>query len=80
MTTDYYANKALSHSKLSCLAQNPMEFKMRYVDDPPTLPPKESDAFAFGGSLRLMTTQSQAGSQCPAVFRSNGDAMIFAIG
>jgi len=57
MTTDYYANRALSHSKLSCLAQNPMEFKMRYVDDPPTLPPKESDAFAMGHAVHCLALE-----------------------
>ena len=59
MTSDYYANKALSHSKLSCLAQNPMEFKMRYVDDPPTLPPKESDAFAMGHAVHCLTLEPE---------------------
>jgi hypothetical protein len=59
MTTDYYANKALSHSKLSCLAQNPMEFKMRYVDDPPTLPPKESDAFAMGHAVHCLALEPE---------------------
>jgi exodeoxyribonuclease VIII len=54
MTSDYYANKALSHSKLSCLAQNPMEFRMRYVDDPPTLPRKKSDAFTFGEAVHCL--------------------------
>jgi exodeoxyribonuclease VIII len=60
MTTDYYANKALSHSKLSCLAQNPMEFKMRYVDDPPTLPPKESDAFAMGHAVHCLALEPES--------------------
>ncbi len=59
MTTDYYANKALSHSRLSCLAQSPMEFKMRYVDDPPTLPPKESDAFAFGHAVHCLALEPE---------------------
>jgi len=59
MTTDYYANRALSHSKLSCLAQNPMEFKMRYVDDPPTLPPKESDAFAMGHAVHCLALEPE---------------------
>jgi exodeoxyribonuclease VIII len=59
MTTDYYANKALSHSKLSCLAQNPMEFKMRYVDDPPSLPPKESDAFAMGHAVHCLALEPE---------------------
>jgi exodeoxyribonuclease VIII len=57
--SDYYAIKALSHSKLSCLAQNPMEFKMRYVDDPPTLPPKESDAFAFGHAVHCLALEPE---------------------
>jgi hypothetical protein len=59
MQTDYYANKALSHSKLSCLAQNPVEFKMRYVDDPPTLPPKESDAFAMGHAVHCLALEPE---------------------
>ena len=60
MQTDYYANKALSHSKLSCLAQNPMEFRMRYVDDPPTLPPKESDAFAMGHAVHCLALEPES--------------------
>jgi len=59
MNGDYYANRALSHSKLSCLAQNPMEFKMRYVDDPPTLPPKESDAFAMGHAVHCLALEPE---------------------
>jgi hypothetical protein len=59
MEGDYYANRALSHSKLSCLAQNPMEFRMRYVDDPPTLPPKESDAFAFGHAVHCLALEPE---------------------
>jgi hypothetical protein len=55
--SDYYANRSLSHSKLSCLAQNPMEFKMRYVDDPPSLPPKESDAFAMGHAVHCLALE-----------------------
>ncbi len=57
--SDYYANKALSHSKLSCLAQSPMEFKMRHIDDPPTLPPKESDAFAFGHAVHCLALEPE---------------------
>ncbi len=57
--SDYYANKALSHSKLSCLAQNPMEFRMRYVDDPPSLPPKESDAFAMGHAVHCLALEPE---------------------
>jgi len=57
--SDYYANRALSHSKLSCLAENPMEFKMRYVDDPPTLPPKESDAFAMGHAVHCLALEPE---------------------
>ena len=59
MTTDYYSIKALSHSMLSCLAQNPMECKMRYVDDPPTLPPKESDAFAMGHAVHCLALEPE---------------------
>jgi len=60
VTTDYYANRALSHSKLSCLAQNPMEFRMRYVDDPPSLPPKESDAFAMGHAVHCLALEPES--------------------
>jgi hypothetical protein len=59
MNGDYYASRSLSHSKLSCLAQNPMEFKMRYVDDPPTLPPKESDAFAMGHAVHCIALEPE---------------------
>jgi exodeoxyribonuclease VIII len=54
MESDYYAIKAISHSMLSCLAQNPMECKMRYVDDPTTLPPKDSAAFAMGHAVHCL--------------------------
>jgi len=57
MTSDYYAIKALSHSMLSCLAQNPMECKMRYVDDPPTLPKKDSAAFAMGHAVHCLALE-----------------------
>ncbi len=60
MDGDYYASRSLSHSKLSCLAQNPMEFKMRYVDDPPTLPPKESDAFAMGHAVHCLALEPES--------------------
>jgi exodeoxyribonuclease VIII len=58
--SDYYANKALSHSKLSCLAQSPMEFKMRHIDDPPTLPKKESDAFAMGHAVHCLALEPES--------------------
>jgi exodeoxyribonuclease VIII len=57
MATDYYAIKALSHSMLSCLAQNPMECRMRYVDDPPSLPPKDSAAFAMGHAVHCLALE-----------------------
>jgi exodeoxyribonuclease VIII len=57
MTTDYHANRALSHSKLSCLAQSPIEFKMRYVDDPPSLPPKDTAAFAMGNAVHCLALE-----------------------
>ncbi len=60
MDGDYYASRSLSHSKLSCLAQNPMEFKMRYVDDPPSLPPKESDAFAMGHAVHCLALEPES--------------------
>jgi exodeoxyribonuclease VIII len=56
---DYYANRALSHSKLSCLAQSPAEFKMRYVDDPPTLPPKDTAAFAMGNAVHTLALEPE---------------------
>ena len=55
--SDYYKIKALSHSMLSCLAQNPMECKMRYVDDPPTLPKKDSAAFAMGHAVHCLALE-----------------------
>jgi exodeoxyribonuclease VIII len=55
--SDYYAIKALSHSMLSCLAQNPMECKMTYVDDPPTLPKKDSAAFAMGHAVHCLALE-----------------------
>jgi exodeoxyribonuclease VIII len=57
MASDYYQIKALSHSMLSCLAQSPMECKMRYVDDPPTLPPKDSAAFAMGHAVHCLALE-----------------------
>jgi exodeoxyribonuclease VIII len=59
MASDYYAIKALSHSMLSCLGQNPMECKMRYVDDPPTLPPKDSAAFAMGHAVHCLALEPE---------------------
>jgi len=59
MTTDYYAIKALSHSMLSCLAQNPMKCRMRYVDDPPTLPKKDSAAFAMGHAVHCLALEPE---------------------
>ena len=59
MQTDYYAIKALSHSMLSCLDKNPMECKMRYVDDPPTLPPKDSAAFAMGHAVHCLALEPE---------------------
>jgi exodeoxyribonuclease VIII len=57
MASDYYKIKALSHSMLSCLAQNPMECRMRYVDDPPTLPKKDSAAFAMGHAVHCLALE-----------------------
>ena len=59
MATDYYAIKALSHSMLSCLAQNPMECRMRYIDDPPSLPPKDSAAFAMGHAVHCLALEPE---------------------
>ena len=59
MASDYYAIKALSHSMLSCLAQNPMECRMRYVDDPPTLPKKDSAAFAMGHAVHCLALEPE---------------------
>jgi exodeoxyribonuclease VIII len=36
-----------------------MEFKMRHIDDPPTLPPKESDAFAFGHAVHCLALEPE---------------------
>ena len=60
MASDYYQIKALSHSMLSCLAQNPMECKMRYVDDPPTLPKKDSAAFAMGHAVHCLALEPES--------------------
>ena len=57
--SDYYRIKALSHSMLSCLAQNPMECRMRYVDDPPTLPKKDSAAFAMGHAVHCLALEPE---------------------
>jgi len=57
--SDYYQIKALSHSMLSCLAQSPMECKMRYVDDPPTLPKKDSAAFAMGHAVHCLALEPE---------------------
>ena len=57
--SNYYKIKALSHSMLSCLAQNPMECKMRYVDDPPTLPKKDSAAFALGHAVHCLALEPE---------------------
>ena len=57
MASDYYKIKALSHSMLSCLAQNPMECRMRYVDDPPSLPKKDSAAFAMGHAVHCLALE-----------------------
>jgi len=59
MGGDYYKIKALSHSMLSCLAQNPMECKMRYVDDPPTLPRKDSAALAMGHAVHCLALEPE---------------------
>jgi hypothetical protein len=59
MESDYYRIKALSHSMLSCLAQNPMECRMRYVDDPPSLPPKDSAAFAMGHAVHCLALEPE---------------------
>jgi hypothetical protein len=57
--SDYYAIKALSHSMLSYLAQNPMECRMRYIDDPPSLPPKDSAAFAMGHAVHCLALEPE---------------------
>ncbi len=59
MASDYHKIKALSHSMLSCLAQNPMECKMRYVDDPPTLPKKDTAAFAMGNAVHCLALEPE---------------------
>jgi exodeoxyribonuclease VIII len=37
-----------------------MEFRMRYVDDPPSLPPKESDAFAMGHAVHCLALEPES--------------------
>jgi hypothetical protein len=64
MASDYYKIKALSHSMLSCLAQSPMECKMRYVDDPPTLPKKDSAAFAMGHAVHCLALEPEKFEEC----------------
>jgi exodeoxyribonuclease VIII len=59
MASDYYKIKALSHSMLSCLAQNPMECRMRYIDDPPSLPPKDTAAFAMGHAVHCLALEPE---------------------
>jgi len=59
MASDYYKIKALSHSMLSCLDRNPMECKMRYVDDPPTLPEKDTAAFAMGHAVHCLALEPE---------------------
>jgi len=82
MTTDYYAVKALSHSMLSCLAQSPMECKMRYVDDPTTLPPKDSAAFAMGHAVHCLALEPERFEErfvsFPKVDRRTKDGKEFA--
>jgi exodeoxyribonuclease VIII len=36
-----------------------MEFRMRYVDDPPSLPQKESDAFAMGHAVHCIALEPE---------------------
>jgi exodeoxyribonuclease VIII len=37
-----------------------MEFRMRYVDDPPSLPQKESDAFAMGHAVHCLALEPES--------------------
>jgi hypothetical protein len=37
-----------------------MEFKMRHIDDPPTLPKKESDAFAMGHAVHCLALEPES--------------------
>ena len=54
---DYYTNPRLSNSKLSVLARDPIEFKARYVDDPPTWEPPENDSLVFGNLVHCMVLE-----------------------
>ena len=54
MASDYYKSRRMSVSKLKCLAKDPVEFRMRYVDDPPTLKDTESDEFTYGSALHCL--------------------------
>lgn len=51
MSSDYYKSKRMSVSKLKVLANDPVEFRMRYVDDPPTLKFEPTESMVFGSAL-----------------------------
>lgn len=53
-SSEYFKSKRMSVSKLKCLANDPVEFRMRYVDDPPTLKDVESDDFTYGSALHCL--------------------------
>ena len=55
--TDYYTNPRLSNSKLSVLARDPVEFKARFVDDPPTWEPPENDSLVFGNLVHCLVLE-----------------------
>lgn len=54
MTSEYHKSKRMSVSKIKCLANDPVEFRMRYVDDPPTLGQTSSDALVYGSALHCL--------------------------
>ena len=57
MTTDYYSDRRLSNSKLTCLAQDPRKFKALYVDNPPTWKQPDNDAFVFGHAVHCLALE-----------------------
>lgn len=48
---DYHKSRRMSVSKLKVLANDPVEFKMRYVDDPATFELEPTEAMIYGSAL-----------------------------
>ena len=59
MQTDYYSDRRLSNSKLTCLAQDPRKFKALYVDNPPTWTQPDNDAFVFGHAVHCLALEPE---------------------